>query len=110
MTTTTPERSTIPFLPARIEGLATIARNLWWSWHTDARGLLIMLDEPLWRVTRHNPIMLLRRVDPTRLTECARDPRFLALYDRVMAQFRAALEGHDTWFGHRFPDTTSRPV
>src|SRR2546430_12291518 len=106
----TGDRMQIPFLPARIEGLATIARNLWWSWHKDARALLIRLDEALWRVTRHNPIMLLRRVDPNRLVECARDPDFLALYDSVMRQFAAELTSNDTWFARNFPDGDSRPV
>lgn len=106
----TADRTPIPFLPPRIEGLAMIARNLWWSWHNDARALLIKLDEPLWRVTRHNPIMLLRRVDPVRLVECARDPEFLALYDRVMAQFAAAMQSDASWFARHYPDAGQRPV
>jgi ATP-binding cassette ChvD family protein len=32
--------SRIPYLPARIEHLADLAENLWWSWQLDARGPL----------------------------------------------------------------------
>ena len=106
----TVDRTVIPFLPPRIDGLAMIARNLWWSWHQDARELLIRLDEPLWRVTRHNPIMLLRRVDPVRLAECARDPAFLELYDRVMAQFSEAEQAEGSWFMRTFPDAAPSPI
>jgi len=45
-----------------------------------------MLDDSLWHLTRHNPIAILRRIDPGRLSECARDPRFLAVYDAMMAE------------------------
>jgi starch phosphorylase len=57
------------------------------------------IDETLWHLTRHNPIALLRRVDPGRLTECARDPLLLELYD---AAFREVVEetanAQGTWF------------
>ena len=35
----TPHTGRIPYLPARIEGLAALAMNLWWSWSREARGL-----------------------------------------------------------------------
>ena len=50
-----------------IEGLAILATNLWWSWSTDARQVFRRIDEPLWHLTKHNPLELLRRVDPARL-------------------------------------------
>src|SRR5256885_4242208 len=56
-----------PALPQRIGGLATLARNLGWSWNHDARALYRSIDPTLWRLTRHNPFALLRRVDPARL-------------------------------------------
>jgi hypothetical protein len=52
----------IPYLPARIEGLATLAKNLWWSWNREARGLFRSID-PTPGLTRHNPLDLLCRVD-----------------------------------------------
>src|SRR5256885_12725453 len=56
-----------PALPERIAGLATLARNLGWSWNHDARALYRSIDPTLWRLTRHNPFALLRRVGPARL-------------------------------------------
>src|SRR3989442_8445912 len=73
-----------PALPERIAGLATLARNLGWSWNHDARALYRSIDPTLWRLTRHNPFALLRRVDPARLAACAADPHFLRRYDCLM--------------------------
>ena len=76
-------RDKIPFLPARIEALATIATNLSWSWNLEARAIFRLIDEPLWHLTRHNPIELLRRVDPGRLTALAQDQGFLRRLDAL---------------------------
>src|SRR5438552_3266851 len=81
--TTSP--STLPNLPDRITGLAAVARNLSWSWNRNARALFCMLDPALWRRTQHNPVALLRRVDPARLARCAAVSEFLSLYDAVVA-------------------------
>lgn len=100
----------IPYLPDRIVGLASVAHNLSWSWSREARALFRVIDQPLWHLTRHNPIELLRRVDPGRLTQCAEDPEFLRRYDAVMAQ--AAREGsrEGTWFAREYPDLQDRTI
>ena len=82
----------LPYLPERIEGLADLAANLWWSWQLDARAVFRSIDEPLWHLVKHNPIALLKRVDPARLAGCASDAGFLARYDAVMAAFRRMLQ------------------
>ena len=78
-----------PYLPPRIEGLASLAMNISWSWSRSARSLFASIDEPLWHFTRHNPIMVLRRVHPERLSAVARDPAFLEVYDRLMQKGRS---------------------
>ena len=105
----TQPRLRLPYLPPRIEGLATLATNLWWSWSTDARTLFRKVDEPLWHMSKHNPLALLKRVDPARLAACAADPGFLAQYDRLMDTAARALGSPDTWFHRQHPDL-ARPV
>jgi starch phosphorylase len=104
------QQSRIPYLPARIEGLAAIAMNLWWSWSREARGLFASIDVALWHRTRHNPLELLCRVDPARIAACASDSDFLRRYDDVME--RVAREGDhgETWFARRYPQLNGRPV
>jgi starch phosphorylase len=102
-------RPRFAYLPPRIGGLAALATNLWWSWSLEARDLFRRIDEPLWHLTKHNPLELLRRVDPARLADCADDPGFLLLYDRVMDSSTRVLTTPNTWFQSRHPDLT-RPV
>jgi starch phosphorylase len=94
-------RTRIPYLPPRIEGLAALATNLWWSWQIPARNVFRKIDEPLWHLTKHNPLELLRRVDPARLAAMAVDPGFLAMYDRVLDSFHRAITTPNTWFRER---------
>ena len=98
-----PDTQRIPYLPARIEGLAQLSLNLWWSWSKDARSLFRTVDEAIWHETRHNPLALLRKVDPSRLANCASDALFLRKYDLVMAAFAHELARPDTWFSKACP-------
>lgn len=104
------QQSRIPYLPTRIEGLAAIAMNLWWSWNREARALFASIDVALWHRTRHNPLELLCRVDPARIAACASDSDFLRRYDAVTE--RMAHEGNhgDTWFARNYPQLNGRPV
>jgi starch phosphorylase len=105
------DRNRFPFLPERIEGLATVATNVSWSWKRAARRVFHALDEPLWHLTRHNPIAILRRADPGRLSDCARDPNFLAMYDAMMVEYAKEQEWTDTWFNsHHGNLPRSRPI
>ncbi len=94
----------IPFLPERLIGLADVALNLSWRWSRDTRAMLKAIDPSLWSMTRHNPVEMLRLIDPARLVECAADPRFLELYDRAMAGLADARDAQDTWYRTTFPD------
>jgi starch phosphorylase len=88
----------IPYLPERIIGLAELAHNLSWSWSHEARALFQSIDQPLWHLTRHNPIEMLRRVDPARLAECAEDQEFLSRFDDVMRRLEREKSRDGTWF------------
>jgi starch phosphorylase len=102
--------SQIPYLPARIEGLAELATNLAWSWHRDVRALFLDLDDVLWHQTRHSPLELLRQVEPSRIAACASDPGYLARYDRVMARFHAEMGDAPGWFETQYPERRGGPV
>jgi starch phosphorylase len=104
------QQTSIPYLPARIEGLAAIAMNLWWSWSREARALFQSIDEALWHRTRHNPLELLCRVDPARIAACASDSDFLRRYDEVMERMAHEANTRDTWFARNYPDLNGRPV
>ncbi len=103
--------SKIPFLPERLKDLERLSLNLLWRWNRRARSFLRNeLDPVLWSALRHNPVALLRQMDPGRLAQLARDPNFLAKLDGVSAEIEHALTSEDTWFRNTFPDAGSAPV
>ena len=97
-------------LPDRIKDLSKVAANLSWSWNRDARALFRSIDQALWHLTRHNPIELLRRVDPARLAACAQDPEFLKGYDTIVEWNHFVAATHDTWFETSYPDLAQRRI
>jgi starch phosphorylase len=99
-----------PRLPERIAGLAALARNLRWSWSRETRALFRAIDQILWHLTRHNPIELLRRVDPARLAACAADPEFLRRYDAALEREAREASAQDSWFVTTYPDVARGPV
>jgi starch phosphorylase len=103
-------REKIPALPAPIEGLASLALNLSWSWHREARALFATADRGLWHRTRHNPVRFLNEIDPARLDALAADPLFVAELNRVTGWMALERRTDLTWFGVRHPDLQTRPV
>src|SRR5437763_5943075 len=97
-------------LPERIAGLAALGRNLGWSWDGDARALFRFIDDTLWHLTRHNPLALLRRVDPGRLAACAANPEFVRFYDILMEKAARQASDQGTWFADTYPDLRGQRV
>ena len=97
-------------LPERIHGLASLTRNLWWSWQLDAREVFHRIDHQLWESTRHNAVAFLRQVAPERLEKRAHDPAFLDLYDAVMRRFGLLANRNGTWFAGRYPELVDRSI
>ncbi|MBC8088463.1 MAG: alpha-glucan family phosphorylase [Phycisphaerae bacterium] len=100
----------ITALPPRLEGLQRLAMNLAWSWNREARTLFRDIDEPLWQQLRHNPLLLLQRVDGTRLTELSIDASFLARYDRALLWLEAEKSSQHTWYTRNFPELQGKPI
>lgn len=96
--------------PARIRGLADVANNLAWSWNREARALFRGIDERLWHRYRHNPVFLLRHIDPAQLAALATDPEFLARYDAVMRWFAAETSFEHTWFARQYENLRDRTI
>jgi starch phosphorylase len=69
--------------------LATLARNLWWSWDDDTTSLFRELDQQLWRESDHNPIVLLRQMSIGQIEARA---SALALHGRINHVYRRMQE------------------
>ncbi len=97
-------------LPERIHRLGELAYNLWWSWHPEASWLFQHLDKTLWELTCHNPVKLLRQIDPAKLEAAAADPAFLRRYNGVMMAFDRCLAGRGSWFAQEYPHLIEHTV
>jgi glucan phosphorylase len=100
----------LPPVPARIDRLNDLARDLWWSWNAQAREVFRDLDYPLWRFTDHNPVLQLHLIEPERLEHAAGDPAFLRLYDEAIAALDVVRAGAGTWWSRRSGPATRTPL
>ncbi len=97
-------------LPRRIDGLAELAYNLWWSWHLEARELFKVLDRNLWTVTVHNPVQMLQRIPQSALVAASQNPEFLRRYDYVMDRFKDDMSAEHSWFMEKYPGMSGHKV
>ena len=83
-------------LPQPLQGLATLALDLRWSWHHGTDDLWRAVDFELWEATG-NPWLILESVSDQRLSELAEDKKFL---DAIRRQISAYEEHYNakTWF------------
>jgi starch phosphorylase len=95
---------TTPVLPDRLKRLPELARDLWWTWNTEAREVFRKLDYPLWRQTAHNPVLMLGQIPQEILDRAGSNDKFLAVYDSAMEALDAARSARDTWWAHQYPD------
>jgi starch phosphorylase len=91
-------------LPASLNRLWEVAHNLWWSWNPEARALFDTLDRTLWKLSLHNPVKLLRELNPERALSASTDPVFLRHYESVLMIFDAYINATDTWFTQSHPE------
>jgi starch phosphorylase len=95
-------------LPERIGGLGKLAYNLWWSWHSHARGLFRSIDLQAWRESGHNPIRMLVSLPEEVLHSIVEDDDFLSHYDAVMGEFEAETESRGGWFAAEYDHLQSQ--
>jgi len=85
-----------PLAHGVLRDLHELAYNLWWSWDSEATALWAEIDPLRWERDRHNPITLLRDVEPERWAELAGDQDFVSRVAGVTERFRAYLAA-PTW-------------
>ncbi len=88
----------VPSLPAPLERLRELARNLRWAWHHDTIELFRRLDSILWETSGHNPILMLGTIDQAKLEAAACDEGFLAQLDHIAGDLDAYMAAGSTWF------------
>jgi len=97
-------------LPKRLARLSELAYNLWWTWQPEAARIFGRLDYDLWERLGHNPIRLLREIGRPRLNQASKDTEYLALFDRVFANFDSYMNQESTWTNQAHPELKGRPI
>ncbi|HXG40182.1 MAG TPA: alpha-glucan family phosphorylase [Candidatus Limnocylindrales bacterium] len=95
-------------LPPQLEGLRSLAYNLWWTWHPRAKILFSRIDAAAWARYR-NPIAVL--AGPVAWPELLDDPAFMADYHELIRAFQRYMEnGADHWFHRRHAAALRGPI
>jgi starch phosphorylase len=97
-------------VPQRIHRLPELAYNLWWTWEPEAARLFGRLDYDLWGRLGHNPIRLLREVDPARLEQASKNSEYLGLYDHIISVFDSYMNQTNTWTSQAHPELNGKPI
>ena len=97
-------------LPERINRLDSLAKDLSWSWIPEARQVFRRLDYATWRLTAHNPVLMLQLLPPDTLARAASDPEWLAPYDRALERLDAARAAHNTWCESHCPELSGKTI
>lgn len=98
------------FSSTALSRLPELAGNIWWSWNPIARQLFASIDPPLWRLTHHNPIHLLKEVDPEHLSALAKQPGFQELYAKTLQAYDQYMSDHHHWCAKQHPNLMQAPI
>jgi starch phosphorylase len=91
-------------LPYRIKRLGDLANNLWWVGNPEVARLFKEIDPLKWRLSNHNPVVLLRTVDKSKFEDLIKDRYFLDLYDGIVRDFDNYMNRKDTWSNTVYPE------
>ncbi|MBN1108947.1 MAG: alpha-glucan family phosphorylase, partial [Bacteroidales bacterium] len=82
-------------VPDKLAALKELANNLWWSWNGEAESLFRRMDPSLWEEVKHNPKMLIEKIDYKRLLVLEDDIDFIEDLEKVTGSFREYLNRPD---------------
>jgi phosphorylase/glycogen(starch) synthase len=74
-------------VPEKLASLKELANNLWWSWNTKAEDLFKSMDPSIWEEVKHNPKLLLEKIDYKRMMILEDDDEFIASLNEVYKAF-----------------------
>jgi glycogen phosphorylase/synthase len=76
-----------PTIPKKLDKLATMFFNLWWTWNHEADELFEHIDPELWKQSGNNPRILAELLNINRLKTLENDPEFVRRIDAVYEKF-----------------------
>ncbi|MEI6970991.1 MAG: alpha-glucan family phosphorylase [bacterium] len=78
-------------VPAELQFLETLSRNMWWCWNRDAVELFRRISPTVWRESGHSPLDFLSRIPQKRLEALVEDDGFMSHLQQVQERFEAEV-------------------
>ncbi len=97
-------------LPRRLNRLADLAYNLWWTWNSDAERVFRRIDPETWSACGHNPVSFLRHTARRRLSAATHSRAFMDLYERVVRSFDRYMGAKDLWYERHHGEHRNQPI
>ncbi len=79
-------------VPAQLNVLQEMARNLWWVWSNEAIEMFKSIDPELWKAAGGNPVLMLGRINYERLEEIVEDKVLMHTINSVYDKFRKYMD------------------
>jgi len=93
-----------------ITSLNSLARNIWWTWNQDARGIFEELSPRTWQNVYHNPVAILREVSGTELRTRLLEPEYAKRVAIVLDEFQEYINSDDTWVSREDSDLGEKSI
>lgn len=84
-----------PSIPAGLEKLELISRNLWWTWNHEAEALFEEIDPELWKQSGKNPRIIAELLNINKLNSLEKNREYLQKVDTVYQKFETYMKGAD---------------
>ena len=81
------EVTTMAKVPAKLEKLQVLARNLWWVWNDEATELFKEIDGAAWDEAGRNPVLFFEKVSIETLEKVEKDSALIKKIDSVYKKF-----------------------
>ena len=75
-------------VPAQLDILQEMARNISWVWHSEAIEMFRSIDPVLWKSTNGNPVLMLQQINYERLEEIAADKAIMRRINDLYDEFK----------------------
>lgn len=82
-----------PNIPERLDKLARLSTNLWWTWNYEAEELFEQVDPELWKQSGRNPRILAELLNMNALKALEKDSAFIRKIDAVYKKFIEYMDG-----------------
>ena len=97
-------------IPETIASLNSLARNIWWTWNQDARGIFEELSPRTWQNVYHNPVAILREVSGAELRTRLLEPEYAKRVTIALDEFQEYINSDDTWASREDSDIGEKSI